>query len=170
MRRTLPQSMPLIELQFFPGGRWHGACFGFHRRVIESCQDGRSNPGRRSGDRRMAHQGPNNKEGIAMRIEPFVRNVTLALAGAAALVAALPAHAEDIETCRGGYSIMLMTPAECRTFLKQLKDARARGDRRAERDLREWHTELLIQRAETCPCLQGQPPRLLGEQTASRQP
>lgn len=100
----------------------------------------------------------------------FVRGVCVGLASLAGALATAPAQAsDDIDSCRGGYSILLMTPAECKSFLKQLKDVRARGDKSAELELREWHTQLLIQRAETCPCLQGQQPRLLGEQTASHQ-
>jgi hypothetical protein len=85
---------------------------------------------------------------------------TVAL-GAAALTAGTPALAQDMEECRGGYRIMLMTPAECNAYLQQLKDVRARSDRLAELDLQEWHTSLLIQRAEACPCRAGEPVTLL---------
>jgi len=33
---------------------------------------------------------------------------------------------------------------------------RARSDRLAELELREWHTSLLIERAEVCPCRAGE--------------
>lgn len=81
---------------------------------------------------------------------------SVALAGAA-LAAGTPALAQDREECRGGYRIMLMTPTECNSYLQQLKDVRARSDRLAELDLREWHTSLLIRRAEACPCKAGEP-------------
>ena len=80
----------------------------------------------------------------------------LSLAACAALMAASPARAQDFEACRGGYSVMLMTRTECTTYLKQLKDAQVRADKVAELELREWHTQLLIDRAETCPCQHGQ--------------
>ena len=87
-------------------------------------------------------------------IQRIIAIVTL---GGAALTAATPALALDREECRGGYRIMLMTETECTTYLKQLKDVRARSDRLAELDLQEWHTALLIQRAEACPCRAGEP-------------
>jgi hypothetical protein len=73
-----------------------------------------------------------------------------------------------VDTCRGGYSIMLMTKVECQTYLNDLKDVRARADSVAELELREWHTELLIKRAETCPCLQARS-RGMGVRTVSNQ-
>ncbi len=105
-----------------------------------------------------------------MMMKQMSRSIALSVLGCAGLFSGASAQADDVEACRGGYSIMLMTPAECRTYLKQLKDVHARADKTAELELREWHTQLLIQRAETCPCLQGQEPRLLGEHTASSQP
>jgi len=52
--------------------------------------------------------------------------------------------------------MMLMTPAECQAYLQQLKEVRARSDRLAELELQEWHTSLLIERAEACPCRAGE--------------
>ncbi|MEQ1593064.1 MAG: hypothetical protein ABL892_11850 [Thiobacillaceae bacterium] len=80
----------------------------------------------------------------------------LTLAACTALMAPSPAQAQDVEACRGGYSVMLMTRTECTTYLKQLKDAQIRADKTAELELREWHTQLLIDRAETCPCQHDQ--------------
>jgi hypothetical protein len=80
----------------------------------------------------------------------------LSLAACATLLAAGSAQAQDFEACRGGYSVMLMTRTECTTYLKQLKDAHIRADKVAELELREWHTQLLIERAETCPCQHDQ--------------
>lgn len=85
------------------------------------------------------------------------RIIAIVALGGAALTAASPALALDREECRGGYRIMLMTETECTTYLQQLKDVRARSDRLAELDLQEWHTALLIQRAEACPCRAGEP-------------
>jgi hypothetical protein len=106
-------------------------------------------------------------------MKTFSRIVVTGVLGVAALLTGASVQAaDDVDTCRGGYSIMLMTKAECRTYLKNLKDVRARADRMAELELREWHTELLIERAEACPCLRGQPrgqPRVVGERTVSNQ-
>lgn len=85
---------------------------------------------------------------------------TVAL-GCASLTAEASTLAQDAATCRGGYPMLLMTPAECQSYLKQLKEVRARSDRMAELELQEWHTALLIQRAEACPCLEGRPVVLL---------
>lgn len=90
-------------------------------------------------------------------MKPIHRVVTTGILGCVALIAGSSALAEDGEACRGGYPILLMTPAECQTYLKQLDEARAGTDRLAELDLLEWHTALLIQRAQTCPCQQGKP-------------
>jgi len=85
------------------------------------------------------------------------RIIAIAALGGAALTTGTPALALDREECRGGYRIMLMTETECNAYLQQLKDVRARSDRLAELDLQEWHTSLLIQRAEACPCRAGAP-------------
>ena len=100
----------------------------------------------------------------------FGRIVATGVLGVAALLTGANVQAkDDVDNCRGGYSIMLMTKAECRTYLKDLRDVRARSDRMAELELREWHTELLIERAEACPCLRGHQPRLIGQRTVSNQ-
>lgn len=106
-------------------------------------------------------------------MKTFSRIVATGVLAFATQLTGTNVHAkDDVDTCRGGYRIMLMTKAECRTYLKKLKDMRARSDRMAELDLREWHTELLIERAEACPCLRGQPrgqPRVMGERTVGNQ-
>ncbi len=82
----------------------------------------------------------------------------MGVAGFLSLLGSVVAHAaDDRETCRGGYSMMLMTSSECSIYLGKLKDAHARSDKMALLELREWHTALLIQRAETCPCLRVDP-------------
>jgi len=84
------------------------------------------------------------------------RIVALGMLGCLAATGASSALAQDADDCRGGYRMMLMTPAECQTYLQQLKEVRARSDRLAELELREWHTSLLIERAEACPCRAGE--------------
>jgi len=73
----------------------------------------------------------------------------------ASLTAGTGALAEDLESCRGGYGMMLMTPSECKTYLNQLQYVRARSDSLAELELQEWHTALLIERSQACPCVKG---------------
>ena len=79
--------------------------------------------------------------------------LALGMLGCLAMTGASNALAQDPDDCRGGYRMMLMTPAECQAYLQQLEAARARSDRLAELELQEWHTSLLIERAEVCPCL-----------------
>ncbi len=90
-------------------------------------------------------------------MKKFSQLLTVLIISCAAFAATTShAQAQDTEACRGGYSIMLMTRTECTTYLKQLKDAQIRADKMAELELREWHTQLLIDRAETCPCQHSQ--------------
>ena len=75
------------------------------------------------------------------------------LLGCIALFAGSNVYAEDdLEICRGGYSELLMTPGECRGYLNELRAAQSRADHMAVLDLQEWHTELLIERSQACPC------------------
>jgi len=90
-------------------------------------------------------------------MKPVHRIIAIVILGYAAMTAGTSAQAEDTATCRGGYRMLLMTPAECQSYLKQLKEVRARSDRMAELELQEWHTALLIQRAESCLCQEGTP-------------
>jgi hypothetical protein len=101
-------------------------------------------------------------------MKPIHRAVSIGILGCLALAAGRSALAEEGDTCRGGYPILLMTPAECQTYLKQLGEVRARSDRLAELELLEWHTALLIQRAEACPCQQGKPV-VLSQRAAANQ-
>lgn len=89
-------------------------------------------------------------------MKTWTRSIAMATLGCTALALAAPALAADTDECRGGYRVMLMTPGECGAFLKQLEAVRASGDALAELDLREWHTALLIERAEACPCRAGE--------------
>jgi hypothetical protein len=81
--------------------------------------------------------------------------IAIGVLGCSALTAGSSALAQDMDACRGGYQMMLMTPSECKTYLNQLQEVRARSDSMAELELQEWHTALLIQRAEACPCVKG---------------
>lgn len=62
------------------------------------------------------------------------------------------AASDDLDTCRAGYKTLLMTQGECRMYLKQLRTAQAKSDHMAVLDLQEWHTQLLIERSQACPC------------------
>lgn len=62
------------------------------------------------------------------------------------------AASDDYDKCRAGYKTLLMTPGECKMYLKQLRAAQARSDHMAVLDLQEWHTQLLIERSQACPC------------------
>ena len=88
-------------------------------------------------------------------MKPIQRIIAIGVLGCAALTTGTSALAQDTDVCRGGYPMLLMTPAECQAYLKQVGEVRARSDRMAELDLREWHTSLLIERAEACPCRKG---------------
>jgi hypothetical protein len=83
------------------------------------------------------------------------RIILLSALACASMTAGSGALAEDLESCRGGYGMMLMTPSECKIYLKQLQEVRTRADRLAELELQEWHTALLIERSQACPCVEG---------------
>jgi hypothetical protein len=102
-------------------------------------------------------------------MKSILRIIALVTLGCAAMATGTTALAADTATCRGGYRIMLMTPEECQSYLKQLKAVRARSDRMAELELQEWHTALLIERAEACQCLEGRSVVLLQRSTDIRQ-
>jgi hypothetical protein len=86
-------------------------------------------------------------------MKAYQRMIATALLGYAALVAGGNVYAgDDLEICQGGYKELLMTPGECRSYLIKLKAAQARADHLAILDLQEWHTELLIERSQACPC------------------
>ena len=59
---------------------------------------------------------------------------------------------DDLNTCKAGYKTLLMTQGECKLYLKQLRAAQAKSDHLAVLDLQEWHTQLLIERSQACPC------------------
>jgi len=89
-------------------------------------------------------------------MKAYQRMIAAGLLGCAALVAGGNVHAgDDLEICQGGYKALLMTPGECRGYLNKLRAAQAKGDHLAVLDLQEWHTELLIERSQACPCETG---------------
>lgn len=86
-------------------------------------------------------------------MKPRQHMIATALVGGVALLAGSKAYAAtDLDTCKAGYQVMLMTPAECRGYLRELGAAQARADHMAVLDLQEWHAELLIERSQACPC------------------
>lgn len=90
--------------------------------------------------------------------------------GGAALFAGNGAHAEDdLDVCRAGYKVLLMTPGECRGYLRELRAAQARADHVAALDLQEWHTELLIERSQACPC-RPEPAAMLSARPSAAHP
>lgn len=88
-------------------------------------------------------------------MKPIQRLIAISALACASLTAGSGALAADLESCRGGYGMMLMTPSECKTYLDHLQEVRARADRLAELELQEWHTTLLIERSQACPCVEG---------------
>jgi hypothetical protein len=88
-------------------------------------------------------------------MKPIQRLISISVLACASLTAGTGALAADLESCRGGYGMMLMTPSECKTYLDHLQEVRARADRLAELELQEWHTALLIERSQACPCVEG---------------
>jgi hypothetical protein len=88
-------------------------------------------------------------------MKPIHRIISIAALACASLTAGTAALAENMEACRGGYRMMLMTPSECKTYLNQLQAVRTRSDSMAELELQEWHTALLIERSQACPCVRG---------------
>lgn len=84
------------------------------------------------------------------------RKFVMGLLGCMALFSAQAARADsDTEICRGGYKVLLMTPGECRTYLHDLRAAQARADYATVLDMQEWHTALLFERSQSCPCRPG---------------
>lgn len=83
-----------------------------------------------------------------------LKNAALALLGCMVWMVGSGARADEAghALCQGGYSEMLMTPGECQYYLENLSAAERRADKMAVLSLNEWHTALLIERAQLCPC------------------
>lgn len=89
---------------------------------------------------------------------------------AAMMAPQLHAGASDEALCRGGYAFTLMTPAECRSYVREVKSLRARGEARALDELTRQHEALLRERAAACPCIDGQPVETPRQQVALNDP
>lgn len=87
-----------------------------------------------------------------MKTNPSV--IKTGLLGCVALLAFgnVAAASDDLDICRAGYKSLLMTPVECKSFLRELRAAQARSDHMAVLDLQEWHASLLSERSQACPC------------------
>lgn len=84
------------------------------------------------------------------------RTFLMGLLGCLSLFSAQAARADsDTEICQGGYRVLLMTPGECRAYLYDLHAAQARAEHETALDLQEWHTALLFERSQSCPCHSG---------------
>lgn len=83
-----------------------------------------------------------------------LKNAALALLGCMVWMMGSGARADEAghALCQGGYSEMLMTPGECQYYLENLSAAERRADKVAVLNLNEWHTALLIERSQLCPC------------------
>lgn len=97
---------------------------------------------------------------------------TLALVFLAAWAAApaVQAAGADEALCRGEYAFMLMTPQECRHYVRQVRALRARGETGALQRVQQEHAELLRERAAACPCIEGQPVEVPRRQIALYEP
>jgi hypothetical protein len=94
----------------------------------------------------------------------------LVLLAAATVAPHLHAGAGDEALCRGGYAFTLMTPAECRSYVREVKTLRAKGETRALDELTRQHEALLRERAAACPCIDGQPVETPRQQVALNDP
>lgn len=80
------------------------------------------------------------------------RKIAVGLFGCAALFAGSNVTATDLDICRAGYKVLLMTPGECQGYLRELRTAQAKLDHMTALDLQEWHAQMLIERSQACPC------------------
>lgn len=62
------------------------------------------------------------------------------------------AFAADEDLCRNGYSTMLLTQTECKTWLSTRKDLEKRGDLKALQQLDQQMQAMMEDRAYVCPC------------------
>jgi photosystem II stability/assembly factor-like uncharacterized protein len=60
--------------------------------------------------------------------------------------------AADQDSCRDGYSTMLLTQEECNTWVSSRKDMEKRGDLKALQSLDQQMQALMDDRASVCPC------------------
>lgn len=62
------------------------------------------------------------------------------------------AYAADEDICRNGYSSMLLTQSECKSWLSTRKDMEKRGDLKSLQQLDQQMQALMEDRAYVCPC------------------
>lgn len=74
------------------------------------------------------------------------------LAGLMAMSIANAAPALDESACRDGYSTMLLTQKECKTWLSIRATLEKRGNSSALKQLDANMRSLMAERAESCPC------------------
>lgn len=58
----------------------------------------------------------------------------------------------DDAACRDGYSIMLLTQNECKTWVSTHARLKKQGDNIALNQLNEKMRSMIVERAEVCPC------------------
>jgi hypothetical protein len=76
----------------------------------------------------------------------------------------------DIESCRGGYSYLLVTEGECKTYLEQHHLLEQRKDLEALKNLEADYAIMLKERSEACPCLMRTKQSAVPGRTASYSP
>lgn len=77
---------------------------------------------------------------------------SILLAGISLAMIQSAAHAADEDMCRNGYSTMLLTQAECKTWMSTRKDMEKRGDLKSLQQLDQNMQALMEDRAYVCPC------------------
>ena len=76
----------------------------------------------------------------------------LILAGLSLVMFQSTTFAADEDICRNGYSTMLLTQTECKTWLSTRKDMEKRGDLKALQQLDQQMQAMMEDRAFVCPC------------------
>ncbi len=82
-------------------------------------------------------------------MKPTILILLVGLLGASASSAVL---AMDESACYGGYSIMLLTKYECKSWLSSRARLEKRNDHVALKQLDEEMRNMMAERVETCPC------------------
>jgi hypothetical protein len=76
----------------------------------------------------------------------------------------------DTDSCRGGYSYLLVTEGECKTYLEQHRLLEQRKDLEALKNLEADYAIMLKERSEACPCLMRTKQSATPGRTASYSP
>lgn len=77
---------------------------------------------------------------------------SLFLVGVSLALFQTSAFAAEEDMCRNGYSTMLLTQTECKTWLSTRKDLDKRGDLKALQQLDQQMQAMMEDRAFVCPC------------------